>query len=133
MLALPDGFSAAGGLRTFREPISELSIKVLEDETWDCIGHADVALAASGTVTIEAAILGTPMVTFYRVMPLTLVCGASTSKGPVFFDGEPDRESPGCSGADSKRDDAGAFSDAAGELLSTAEALLSACERTWPP
>ena len=40
---------------------------VIEGETWDAIAHADVALAASGTVTIETALLGTPMVTFYRV------------------------------------------------------------------
>jgi len=32
-------------------------------------------LAASGTVTIEAALLGTPMVTFYRVTSLSWVLG----------------------------------------------------------
>ena len=31
------------------------------------MAHCDVALAASGTVTVEAALLGAPMVTFYRV------------------------------------------------------------------
>jgi lipid-A-disaccharide synthase len=39
---------------------------VTEGESWDAMAHADVALAASGTVTVEAALLGTPMVTFYR-------------------------------------------------------------------
>lgn len=42
-------------------------IHVLEGESWDAMAHADVALAASGTVTVEAALLNTPMVTFYRV------------------------------------------------------------------
>lgn len=40
---------------------------VVEGETWDAIAHADLVLAASGTVTMEAALLGTPMVAYYRV------------------------------------------------------------------
>jgi lipid-A-disaccharide synthase len=82
VLATPKGFVANGGLATFREPIAELSIKVLEDETWDSIGNADVALAASGTVTVEAAVLGTPMVTFYKVMPLSWYAGRRLVKVP---------------------------------------------------
>ena len=35
------------------------------------MAHSDLTLAASGTVTVEAALLGAPMVTFYRVTPLT--------------------------------------------------------------
>lgn len=46
-------------------------VKVIHGETWDVLAHADLALAASGTVTIEAALLGTPMVTFYKVTPLS--------------------------------------------------------------
>jgi lipid-A-disaccharide synthase len=42
---------------------------VIEGESWDAMAHADLALAASGTVTVEAALLGTPMVTFYKVTP----------------------------------------------------------------
>jgi lipid-A-disaccharide synthase len=45
--------------------------RLIEGETWDVLAHADLALAASGTVTVEAAILGTPMVTFYRVTGLS--------------------------------------------------------------
>ncbi|HET8550185.1 MAG TPA: DUF354 domain-containing protein, partial [Bryobacteraceae bacterium] len=44
-------------------------------ETRDAIAHADVAIAASGTVTVEAALLGTPMVTCYRVHPLSWMFG----------------------------------------------------------
>jgi lipid-A-disaccharide synthase len=39
------------------------------------MAHCDVALAASGTVTVEAALLGAPMVTFYRVTPLSWAIG----------------------------------------------------------
>lgn len=39
------------------------------------MAHADVALAASGTVTVEAALLGTPMVTFYKVTAASWIAG----------------------------------------------------------
>src|SRR6185437_13532385 len=75
VLATPRGFSTAAALEKFREPIAALSIQVIENDTWDCIGHADLALAASGTVTVEAAVLGTPTVTFYRVTALSWWAG----------------------------------------------------------
>ncbi len=53
--------------RIYRERIPAASIKVIDGESWDALAHADLALAASGTVTIEAALLETPMVAFYRV------------------------------------------------------------------
>jgi lipid-A-disaccharide synthase len=82
LLATPKGFISDSVMATFREPIRALSIKVVEDETWDCIAHSDLALAASGTVTIEAAVLGTPMVTFYKVMPLSWYAGRRLVKVP---------------------------------------------------
>lgn len=42
-------------------------IRIVEGRARDCISHADVALVASGTATVETAILGTPMVTFYKL------------------------------------------------------------------
>jgi lipid-A-disaccharide synthase len=59
--------SATTGAAFFRERIGNAPVKVLEGESWDAMAHASVALAASGTVTVEAAMLGTPMVTFYKV------------------------------------------------------------------
>ena len=82
ILATPKGFYSRAALANFKEPMDALSIKVIENETWDAIGHADVALAASGTVTVEAAILGTPMVTFYKVTPLTWWAGRRLVKVP---------------------------------------------------
>ncbi|MEO8098405.1 MAG: lipid-A-disaccharide synthase [Acidobacteriota bacterium] len=69
IVALPAGFGAQAG--DFLEPFRAASIQVVEGLTWDILAHAELALAASGTVTIEAAMLGTPMVTFYRVNALT--------------------------------------------------------------
>ena len=42
---------------------------MIEGESWDAMAHADVALVASGTVTVEAALLGTPMVAFADTPP----------------------------------------------------------------
>lgn len=42
-------------------------LRILEGETAEGIAYADVALVASGTATVETAILGTPMVTYYKL------------------------------------------------------------------
>ncbi len=70
VLAVPVGVWP-GEARELKQQIGRLPVKVVEGWTWDAIAHAEVALAASGTVTIETALLGTPMVAFYRVSPLT--------------------------------------------------------------
>ena len=48
-----------------------LALTRVEDATYDVLAAADCAIVASGTATIEAALLGTPMVVIYRVAPLT--------------------------------------------------------------
>lgn len=82
VLAVPPGTVPDQSI--FREPISELSIQVQEGQTWDVLACADLALAASGTVTIEAALLGTPMITFYRVNNLTWWMGRHLVKVPFY-------------------------------------------------
>ncbi|MBV9443995.1 MAG: lipid-A-disaccharide synthase [Acidobacteriaceae bacterium] len=82
ILATPGGFRSREALSTFRERTNSLSIQIIESDTWDSIAHSDLALAASGTVTVEAAVLGTPMVTFYRVNPLSWWAGRRLVKVP---------------------------------------------------
>jgi lipid-A-disaccharide synthase len=82
ILATPKGFQTQSALLKFRERMAAQSIQVIENETWDCISHAHLALAASGTVTMEAAMVGTPMVTFYRVNPLSWHAGRRLVKAP---------------------------------------------------
>jgi lipid-A-disaccharide synthase len=80
ILALPPGFGAETA--TFWERTRAASIQVIEGYTWDCLARAEVALAASGTVTIEAALLGTPMLTFYRVNALSWIVGRWMVRAP---------------------------------------------------
>jgi lipid-A-disaccharide synthase len=80
VLALPVGFGAAQA--QFLEPFRAAAIHIVEGHTWDVLAHAELALAASGTVTMEAALLGTPMVTYYRVNPLSWKLGRRLVKAP---------------------------------------------------
>ena len=84
LLAVSSGFGGQSAVFRFRERIRALSIQVVENETWEAIAHADLALAASGTVTMEAAVLGTPMVTFYKVNPVSWHAGRHLVKAPFF-------------------------------------------------
>lgn len=72
------------GVAFFRERMGASSIQVIDGEAWDAIAHADLALAASGTVTVEAALLGTPMVTFYRVNAVSWVLGKLLVRIPFY-------------------------------------------------
>ncbi len=80
ILALPPGFGLA--TTNFQEPIRAASIQVIEGSTWDVLAQAELALAASGTVTVEAALLGVPMVTFYRVNALSWLLGRWLVRAP---------------------------------------------------
>jgi len=72
------------GVAFFRERIGTAPIQVIEGEAWDAMVHADVTLAASGTVTVEGALLGAPMVVFYRVNRLSWIMGRMLVKIPFF-------------------------------------------------
>lgn len=48
-----------------------LPLPVIDDDTYNLVHAADAALVASGTATLETALLGRPMVIMYRVSPLT--------------------------------------------------------------
>lgn len=74
--------SATTGTEFFRQRIGDAPVRVLEGESWDAMAHANVAVAASGTVTVEGALLGVPMVTFYRVNALSWLLGRRLVKVP---------------------------------------------------
>jgi lipid-A-disaccharide synthase len=84
LLALAPGFLARAGLADFRERFSRAAVQIVEGQTWDVLACADLALAASGTVTVEAALLGLPMITFYRVTWLSWVLGKPLVRVPFY-------------------------------------------------
>jgi lipid-A-disaccharide synthase len=83
LLAVPGSASWTGD-RAVREFVRQTGSTRVEGETWDAMAHADLTMPASGTVTIEAALLGAPMVTYYRVSPLTYWIGRPLVKTPYF-------------------------------------------------
>ena len=48
---------------------------VVEDDTYNCMKHAAFGIIKSGTSTIEAALLGLPMVVVYKTNSLTFAIG----------------------------------------------------------
>ena len=48
-----------------------LTVRVVENQTYDALASCDAAIVSSGTATVEAALLDAPMVVVYRVTPLT--------------------------------------------------------------
>lgn len=76
--------SAIAGAAFFRERVGASPVRVIEGESWDAMAHADVALPASGTVTVEAALLGTPMVTYYKVTAPSWVIGKLLVRTPYY-------------------------------------------------
>jgi lipid-A-disaccharide synthase len=67
---------AAWGAESMRRQIEHSDedyfppIAVVEGRTYDCMAASDLLITASGTATLEAAILGVPMVIIYRGSPI---------------------------------------------------------------
>ncbi len=54
---------------------SPVDVTVVEGKSYDVIQVCDLIIAASGTVTMEIALFGVPMVIVYKVAPLTYAIG----------------------------------------------------------
>ncbi|MBI4465249.1 MAG: lipid-A-disaccharide synthase [Acidobacteria bacterium] len=63
---------------------ARLPLTVVENQTYNVLAHAAVAIVASGTATIETALLGTPMVVVYRVTSLTWWLGRRLVQTPFY-------------------------------------------------
>jgi lipid-A-disaccharide synthase len=60
-------------------------IRVIQHDTYNIVGASDVALVASGTATLETALLGCPMVIAYKVSAPTYVIGRMLITGVKFI------------------------------------------------
>lgn len=58
-------------LRPLVAPELPEGVDARSGETWDLVHAADLALVASGSATLEAALLGTPMIILYRLSALS--------------------------------------------------------------
>jgi lipid-A-disaccharide synthase len=59
-------------------------LKVVWNETYQALSASTLAIVASGTITVEAALLGTPMIVVYRLSPWTYALGRPFVKVPHF-------------------------------------------------
>jgi lipid-A-disaccharide synthase len=50
-------------------------IKILAENKYEAMASSDVVLAACGTANLEAALLEVPLISFYRMQPLTYLLG----------------------------------------------------------
>ncbi len=62
----------AAGLSLFQK---DLDIRIIKEDRYSMMAACDAAMATSGTVTLELAILQVPMVVCYRLSPLTYRLG----------------------------------------------------------
>jgi lipid-A-disaccharide synthase len=58
------------------------SLAVMTRHRYDAIHHSDLAIACSGTATLEAALLATPMIVIYRLALLSWAVGRLIVKVP---------------------------------------------------
>jgi len=63
---------------------SGLCLRVVEGETYNALAAADAAIVSSGTATVEAALLNSPVVVVYRVSPLTATLAKPLVRTPYF-------------------------------------------------
>jgi lipid-A-disaccharide synthase len=66
------------------DAVGSLPVRVVANQTQGVLASCTVAVVASGTATVEAALLGAPMVVVYRLAPLTYLLGRRLVKVPHF-------------------------------------------------
>jgi lipid-A-disaccharide synthase len=65
--------AASAAVRPLLAPLAAApaAARIVDGRAWDCLAAADAAVVASGTATLETALIGTPFVTVYRISPLS--------------------------------------------------------------
>ena len=52
-----------------------IKVKVISGQTYDAVSCCDLAIVASGTATLETALLSVPMIIIYKISPLSYFIG----------------------------------------------------------
>jgi len=60
-------------------------IRIIDNDTYSIVAASEAALVASGTATLETALLGCPMVITYRVSPITFSVARLLIRGVRFI------------------------------------------------
>jgi lipid-A-disaccharide synthase len=81
VLALAPGMSKSQ-IAPYLTP--DTRIRLVEEATYDALGAADVAVVSSGTATVEAALMDTPMIVVYRLAPVTAAIARWLVRTPMF-------------------------------------------------
>jgi lipid-A-disaccharide synthase len=81
VLALAPGLRAPQMSAHF---LLDVPVRVVEHETYNALGAADLAIVSSGTATVEAALMNAPMIVIYRVAPLTAAIARLLVRTPYF-------------------------------------------------
>lgn len=58
-------------MQQIREQIGQRPIRIVQRDTYNVVHASDLAIVASGTATLETALLERPMIIVYRLAPLT--------------------------------------------------------------
>ncbi len=66
--------------RIYLSIVKDEKISLITNKTYDVINHSDAAMVASGTATLETAILETPMVILYKMSFFSYLIGKSLVK-----------------------------------------------------
>ena len=63
-------------IQRMRQDIApELPLKIIAQDTYNAIGHSNLAVVSSGTATLETAVIGTPLIAVFRISNLTWIVG----------------------------------------------------------
>jgi lipid-A-disaccharide synthase len=59
-------------------------LSLIEYDTYNAVGHSDLAVVSSGTATLETALLGTPLITVFKISNFTWIVGQYLVRVPFY-------------------------------------------------
>lgn len=60
------------------------NLNIIAENRYEAMAYSDLLLASCGTANLEAALLGTPLISFYRLSPLTYFFGSKFVKIKIY-------------------------------------------------